>query len=157
MTEAVTPAQEQRAGMGSVAQYLRSVLAQAEGPVSREHMNRVLDEVHETYTTHDYARRASYYAENVSIQDPVGIVRAENRAEALAFFTGTSDSGLSLQFDIVDRAIVHDTAVNRGVMRISAPGMRAAVLKLYTVFRFDAEGKICMVRTIFDEHCIGEE
>lgn len=151
MSDIVTPSSETLTGVVSLKDFVISVSREVQGHLTRDEINARLDGLEETYRTRDFAKRASYFAEELVFEDPIGMPRAHTRAELETFFRETVASGMSLDLPFDERVIVHDQALLRSNFKLSAPGAEPAEFRLYLLLKFNSDGLIGELVTYFDE------
>lgn len=142
----------------SLANAFLAEFARIETPLSRAHIEDVLDRFDATYNdyAYDIDERMKLFADDVKVEDPVGIVRATNIAEIEAFFRGVESMGIRMDRRVAERIITANEAFVLYEARLTCPGMASDTMLCPVNFIFNEAGKICGVRVFLDEHSFGK-
>lgn len=110
-----------------------------------EHMKARLREYVEAFNANDAARVTALFADNATVEDPVGTPVRRGRAEIDAFFGHATTVGARLELVAPPRGSHANAATITFKVHIAGPDGTAHI-DVTDVMEFDAHGKIVSMR-----------
>ncbi|WP_395407531.1 nuclear transport factor 2 family protein [Pseudoduganella sp. UC29_106] len=102
----------------------------------------------------DSAARASLFAEDAVLEDPVGAEPIVGKAALQAFWARAEGPHAKFEAELVRLAVCGDEAVAAFNLRVEYAGAGSATLRIIDNFQFDANGKIRRLRAFWDAHSV---
>jgi len=102
----------------------------------------------------DAVARASLFADDVVLEDPVGAAPVEGKAALLAFWARAEGPHATFEPELVRLTVCGDEAVAVFNLKVEYAGAGSAVLRIIDNFQFDAQGKIRRLRAFWDAHSV---
>lgn len=111
-----------------------------------EHMKARLVDYIEAFNAADAARIVALFADNASVEDPVGTPLKEGKSEIETFYTYATSVGARLELMAAPRGSHGNSASISFRVHITAQDGRPAYIDVTDVMDFDAAGKILRMR-----------
>lgn len=111
-------------------------------------MKAALLEYIDAYNATDTARLVALYAENASVEDPVGTPVLEGRAAIQAFYARATQFGGRLELAAPPRGSHGNAATVSFVVKVEVDG-RPVRINVTDVMRFDADGKFASMQAFW--------
>ncbi|WGS54001.1 nuclear transport factor 2 family protein [Paraburkholderia sp. D15] len=124
-----------------------------------ETMKARLADYIDAFNAADGARVAALFADNASIEDPVGTPQKEGRGEIDAFYAYATSVGARLELMAPPRGSHGNSASISFRVHVKTPEGQAAYIDVTDVMDFDAAGKIVRMRAYWgadDYHVAGQ-
>ncbi len=124
-----------------------------------ENMKARLVDYIEAFNAADAARVVALFADNASIEDPVGTPLKEGRSEIETFYTYATSVGARLELMAPPRGSHGNSASISFRVHITAQDGRPAHIDVTDVMDFDAAGKILRMRAYWgadDYHVLAD-
>lgn len=117
--------------------------------MSAEHYKSVVNDYIRLMTAGDWQSVANLYAEDATVEDPVGTEPIRGIEAITAFYKKNTDPSVALKLDLLGaiRVAGNEAAFPFGVtLTLQGKRMRVEVIDL---FKFDANGKIISMKAYF--------
>ncbi|MFM0076027.1 nuclear transport factor 2 family protein [Paraburkholderia sediminicola] len=124
-----------------------------------ENMKARLVEYIEAFNAADASRVVALFADNASVEDPVGTPLKEGRSEIETFYTYATSVGARLELMAPPRGSHGNSASISFRVHITAQDGRSAHIDVTDVMDFDATGKILRMRAYWgadDYHVLAD-
>ena len=124
-----------------------------------ENMKARLVEYIEAFNAADASRVVALFADNASVEDPVGTSLKEGRSEIETFYTYATSVGARLELIAPPRGSHGNSASISFRVHITAQDGRSAHIDVTDVMDFDATGKILRMRAYWgadDYHVLAD-
>lgn len=125
--------------------------------VSRVHIEKVVHAFFASYPANcvsDVLPRAALFAEDATIEDPVGAQAIAGKREIVRFFKETVESGWIIQMASEKIIVCGNEAISLTRAAWGKGGVVPAHVDIVHNFVFNGEGLICRVRVFFDQGTI---
>jgi hypothetical protein len=140
----------------TIARFVREVYARVPVTLPRERIDATLDGFQRTYDTPDLLKRITFFADDIVLEDPAGLIRARGAVELEAFFRSTFDNGVRIIRKPLERIVVGNEAIERFDMRLEKDGLAPETLPHIAQYVFNGAGRIRNLRVFFDLDSIGK-
>ncbi|MFT4520092.1 MAG: steroid delta-isomerase [Halioglobus sp.] len=105
-------------------------------------------------SSEDAVLRADLFADDFSLEDPVGAEPITDKDALIQFFNFPFDLGISIEMRSKQIIITGDEAISLTTSSIGVAGQEPAILNIVHNFTFAEDGKISGVRIFFDKDCV---
>jgi|GEM_PF-4051692 len=130
-------------------------IAQARGSLDREHIERCVHTFQATYATKDWQTRTELLSDDIVFEDTVAVPPpAIGKEQAAAYFRSIIDYGINVEMS-PEKIIVmgNESFVITRASWSSASHAPEHLLLIHN-FKFNDDGKICHIRSAYDEGCL---
>lgn len=117
--------------------------------IDEKHMKRVLQAYIDGFAAGDAAAVAALFADDATIEDPVGKPSIHGKDAITTFYTRSMKTGAKLALAAPIRASQGREAAMAFDVNLTMPGAGRAVIRVIDVMRFNDDGKIDSMRAFW--------
>lgn len=121
--------------------------------LSRKVAEPVLQEYMRSWAADDRAAWLALFADDASLEDPVGAPLTEGKEAIAAFWDRIHQGQMQMRCDL-DRIVVCGDEALMIFTVVSSAGDVSMRVRIADLFTFDSQGKIATMRAFWDQRCM---